>query len=116
MRVASAVASLSRTEVTVGCPCPAMDGRLRPPSTGVAIASGGDPSGVPLAMSEPQDSASESWNEPRSATVPVWIELVQELVAPIGLVDLADAVGHGPQSIERPQEPAVGRVAPPHVS
>src|SRR5690606_21388451 len=47
---------------------------------------------------------------------PVGVELAEELLAPGGLVLLADGRGRRPQPVERPQEPAVLRVAPAHVA
>src|SRR5437588_4782056 len=111
--MASAVASLSRTDAMVNCP--AMDGRLWMPTTSDAGAGGVDPTGVPPAMSEPQDAASESSNTTLLAAVPIRIELMEELVAALGLVVLADLVRHRPEAVEGPQEPAVGGVAPAHV-
>src|SRR3954471_18488567 len=51
-----------------------------------------------------------------SVAVPVGVELVQELVAALGFVGLADALGHGPEPVEGAQEAAVGGMAPPHVA
>ena len=49
-------------------------------------------------------------------TIPARLELVQELVTPFFLVDLAKSGGGAPQTVERPEESAVGLVLPPHVA
>ena len=50
------------------------------------------------------------------SAVPAGVQLVQELVAPLRLVDLADGLRRRPQTFERAQEAAVGLVVPPDVS
>src|SRR6266511_15279 len=50
-----------------------------------------------------------------ASPIPIGVELVEELVAPLRLVDLADRGGGGTQPVERTQEPAVRRVTPPDI-
>src|SRR5260370_42138724 len=47
---------------------------------------------------------------------PLRVELVEELCAPLLLVVLADRAGGGAQPVERPEEPLICRVPPPHVA
>src|SRR5688572_14602509 len=52
----------------------------------------------------------------RLAAVPLGVELVEEGVAPLLLVRLADDGSHPAEAVEGPQEAAVGLVAPPDVA
>src|SRR4051812_43830343 len=49
-------------------------------------------------------------------TIPVGVELVQELATALLLVAFADRRGALAQALERAQEPTVRRVLPPHVA
>src|SRR5438309_11551712 len=55
---------------------------------------------------------------PRLAALrtPFRVQLAQELGAPLLLVVLADRGGGDAQPVERPEEPLIGRVPPPHVA
>src|SRR3954452_7518052 len=48
--------------------------------------------------------------------VPAGVQLVEEFVAALGLVDLADGLGRRTQPFERAQESPIGLVVPAHVA
>src|SRR4051812_8411929 len=64
-------------------------------------------------------AATSSRGEPRTLVgpaVPIRVELVDELVAPLRLVGLADRLGRAAQTFERAQEAAVLLVLPADVA